>query len=142
MKTVLLAEDSEDDVFTMKMACQRTGIPHRLQIVTDGDMAVDYFSGTGLYIDRMIHPLPDVFFLDIKMPKRNGHEVLEWLRSQPNLKELPVVMLTASVLMADVDRAYKLGVTSYLQKVPDPAEFTHGVWVMLKYWLELNIVRA
>jgi CheY-like chemotaxis protein len=139
MKTVLLAEDSEDDIFAMKMACKRTGIPHNLQVVTDGNMAVDYLSGTGRYKDRAQYPMPDLIFLDIKMPKRDGHEVLAWIRSQPDLKELPVVMITGSMLKADVDRAYQLGVTSYLQKVASPAEFGQAVRVILKYWLELNV---
>jgi CheY-like chemotaxis protein len=139
MKTVLLVEDNQDDVFVMKMACQRTGIPHLLQVVTDGAMALDYLSGNGVYADRTIHPLPDVLFLDIRMPKRNGHEVLKWIRSQPGLKNLPVVMLTVSTQTEDVDRAYELGVTSYLQKVACLAEFGQGVRIILKYWLELNV---
>src|SRR5271170_3881829 len=106
MKTVLLVEDNQDDVFVMKMACQRTGIPHLLRVVTDGVMAVDYLSGIGDYADRTVHPLPDVVFLDIKMPKRDGHEVLKWIRAQPALKNLPVVMLTGSVQSADVDLAF------------------------------------
>jgi len=142
MKTVLIAEDSEDDVFTMKMACQRTGVPHRLQIVTDGEMAVDYLSGKGAFVNRMIHPLPDILFLDVKIPKRSGHEVLTWIRSQPNLKDLPVVMLTGSALKADVEQAYKLGATSYLQKVADLEEFEQTVRLALEYWLKLNIAVA
>jgi CheY-like chemotaxis protein len=138
-KTVLLVEDNQDDVFVMKMACQRTGIPHLLQVVTDGAMAMDYLSGIGQYADRTAFPLPDVVFLDIKMPKHDGHEVLKWIRSRPGLKNLPVVMLTVSTQMADVDRAYQLGVTSYLQKVSCLAEFGQGVRVILKYWLELNV---
>jgi CheY-like chemotaxis protein len=139
MKTVLLVEDNEDDIFVMKMACQRTGIPHSLKVVTDGAMAVDYLSGNGRYADRTEHPLPDVVFLDIRMPKRNGHEVLKWIRSQPELKNLPVVMLTLSTQSEDVEKAYELGVTSYLQKVPCLAEFGQGVRIILKYWLELNV---
>ncbi|HZV34469.1 MAG TPA: response regulator [Verrucomicrobiae bacterium] len=139
MRTVLLVEDNEDDVFFMKMACQRTGIPHALQVVEDGDKAIDYLSGNGQYSNRQTHPLPDLVFLDIKMPKRNGHEVLEWIREQPKLKHLPVVMITSSMVNADVSRAYELGVTSYLRKLASPAEFGQGVRVILKYWLELNI---
>lgn len=139
MKTVLLVEDNQDDVFVMKMACQRTGIPHILQVVTDGAMALDYLAGNGEYSDRILHPMPDVVFLDIKLPKRSGHEVLKWIRSQPGLKNLPVVMLTVSTQSADVERAYELGVTSYLQKVPCLAEFGQGVRIILKYWLELNV---
>lgn len=138
-KTVLLVEDNQDDVFVLKMACQRTGIPHQLQIVTDGGMAIDYLSGKGLYSDRTTYPMPDVVFLDIKMPKRDGHEVLQWIRSQQGLKNLPVVVLTSSIQKTDIERAYQLGVTSYLQKVPCLAEFGQGVRVILKYWLELNI---
>ena len=102
-------------------------------------MAIDYLSGTGEFADRTAHPLPDVVFLDIKMPKQDGHQVLKWIRSQPGVKNLPVVMLTVSTQMADVDRAYELGVTSYLQKVPCLAEFGQGVRIILKYWLELNV---
>jgi CheY-like chemotaxis protein len=84
------------------------------------------------------HPLPDLVFLDIKLPKRNGHEVLEWIRSQSNLKHLPVVMVTSSLVNVDVSRAYELGVTSYVRKLASPAEFGQGVRVILKYWLEVN----
>jgi CheY-like chemotaxis protein len=139
MKTVLLVEDSENDVFLMKMACQRTGIPHDLQVVSDGDAAIRYLSGAGVYADRNLYPMPDLVFLDINMPKKNGHEVLTWTRAQAALKNLPVVMLTGSLEIEDIDRAYKLGVTSYLQKVACMAEFGQGVRVILKYWLELNI---
>lgn len=139
MKTVLLAEDNPDDVFVMQRACQRTGIPHLLKVVSDGTMAIEYLAGTGKYSDRDSYPLPEIVFLDIKMPKVNGHEVLKWIRSQPGLRNLPVVMLTMSTQHVDVERAYELGVTSYLQKTPSLAEFGQGVRVILKYWLELNV---
>lgn len=139
MKTVLLVEDNEDDIFIMKMACQRTGLPHSLRVVTDGDQAINYLSGQGIYADRAAYPMPDVVFLDIKMPKRDGHEVLKWIREQPALKKMPVVMLAGSTQTSDVERAYQLGVTSYLQKNLCLAEFGQGVRVILKYWLELNI---
>ena len=139
MKTVLLVEDCNDDVFAMKMACKRSGIPHLFQVVTDGEMAMDYLSGEGEYADRSVYPLPDVVFLDINMPGCTGHDVLGWIRQQPGLKKLPVAMLTGSVMAEDVNRAYALGATSYLQKVPEQGEFGQGVRVMLKCWLELNI---
>src|SRR5689334_9053871 len=96
MKTVLLVEDNSDDALLMKMACQRSGIPHNLQIVTDGKAAIEYLSGKGVYADRVTYPLPQLIFLDIKLPFRSGHEILEWIRNEPGLKHLPVVMLTSS----------------------------------------------
>lgn len=139
MKTVLLVEDNDDDALIMKMACQRTGIPHVLKIVPDGDMALDYLMGNGKYADRTAYPLPDLIFLDIKLPRRSGHEVLEWIRTQPAFKSLPVVMLTMSEKPSDISRAYSLGVTSYLRKIPGQVEFGQAVRVILKYWLELNV---
>jgi CheY-like chemotaxis protein len=139
MKTVFLVEDNEDDIFFLKMACQRSGIPHAFKFVMDGDTAIDYLAGNGPYANRTDHPVPDLIFLDIKLPGRNGHEILEWLRNQPGLKSVPVVMLTSSLQMTDLSRAYELGATSYLRKIACPAEFGQGVRVILKYWLDLNI---
>jgi CheY-like chemotaxis protein len=142
MKTILLVEDNEDDVFVMKRACQRTGIPHALQVVMSGEAALEYLEGTGVYADRTAYPLPQVIFLDIHLPYRDGHQVLEWIRARPHFKNLPVVMLTSSDQREDIDRAYELGVTSYLKKVACLAEFGQGVRVILKYWLELNTPAA
>lgn len=139
MKTVLLVEDSEDDLFMMKMACKRTGIPHELRFVANGEEAMDYLAGRNNFSDRNQFPLPNLVFLDLKLPKVNGHEVLGWIRKQPALKNLPVVILTSSARNADVTRAYELGVTSYLRKIANPAEFGQAVRVILRYWLELNV---
>jgi CheY-like chemotaxis protein len=140
MKTVLLAEDSPDDAFMIKNACQNADIPHALVHVPDGVAAIDYLAGTGAYTDRSRNPVPDLVFLDIKMPRRDGHEVLEWIRGQPAFRNLPVIMLTNSGDPKDIHRAYELGVTSYLLKDGDAKEFVLGVRVILKYWLFMNIV--
>ena len=139
MKTVLLVEDNQDDILMMKMACHRSGIEHHLRVAEDGDIALAYLSGIGKFCDRSAHPFPDLVFLDIKMPNRDGHEVLQWIRNHPAMEILPVVMLTGSVQPWDVDRAYDLGVTSYLQKFSCPAEFGQAIRIILKYWLDLNV---
>src|SRR5579863_5217491 len=139
MKTVLVVEDRDDDLYLIKMACKRAGIPHELQAVTDGQAAIDYLAGTGKFADRTAHPLPDLVFLDIKLPRCDGHEVLKWIRGAGGFKTLQVVMLTSSAQESDVNRAYELGVTSYLRKIASPAEFGQAVRVILKYWLELNV---
>jgi CheY-like chemotaxis protein len=139
MKTVLLVEDNEDDIALMKMACMRTGIPHSLHVVNNGRDAIKYLSHAPPYADKLLNPVPDLIFLDVKLPVVDGHEVLEWIRLQPGFRSVPVVMLSSSNHEADVERAYHLGVTSYLHKIPSVAEFGQGVRVILKYWLELNI---
>jgi CheY-like chemotaxis protein len=138
LKTVLLVEDNADDVFFLKTACNSAGIPHYLSVVSDGDAAIDYLTGVSEYGDRRRHPVPDLIFLDIKLPRCNGHEVLAWIRGQAAFRNLPVIMLTGSDEPADIERAYALGVTSYLMKNADPDEFGAGVRVILKYWLQLN----
>ncbi len=140
MKTVLLVEDSPDDAFIMEKACQSSEIPHNLVHLTDGVAAIDYLSGKGGYADRSKHQLPSLIFLDIRMPRKDGHEVLEWIRSQPKFQNLPIIMLTNSDQPKDIHRAYELGVTSYLLKTGDPVEFIMGVRVILKYWLCMNVV--
>jgi CheY-like chemotaxis protein len=139
MKTILLAEDTEDDVFAIKIACRRTGFPHMLQVVTDGEMAIKYLNAEGKFADRTEYPLPNIMFLDLEMPKLNGHQVLEWIRSKREFAQLPVVMLTSSRLSSDIDRAYSLGVTSYVHKKADLGELGQAIRVILKYWLEINI---
>jgi len=139
MRTVLLVEDNDDDIFFIKRACQRSGVSHTLSVVRDGDAAINYLSGSGQYADRHLHPLPDLIFLDIQLPDSNGHEVLEWVRSQAGFQNLPVIMLTNSNERNDMERAYELGVTSYLLKKVALPEFDHGFRVILKYWLQLNL---
>ena len=139
VKTILLVEDDDNDAYMMRMACHRSGIPHAFRVVMDGDAAVEYLSGAGKFTDRTAHPMPDVVFLDIHMPRRDGHSVLKWIRAQSALEHLPVIMLTGSNQATDVTEAYLLGATSYLQKMGDPAEFGQAVRIILKYWLELHI---
>jgi CheY-like chemotaxis protein len=138
MKTVLLVEDDHDDIELMRRACKAADIAHLLNVVTDGDAAIEYLGGTKPYNDRLRYPLPQLIFLDVKMPKRDGHQVLQWIRDQVQFRHLPVIMLTGSKELSDINRAYQLGVTSYLLKTAYSKEFTDGVRIILKYWLEMN----
>jgi CheY-like chemotaxis protein len=138
LKTVLLVEDNEIDVFMMKHACERSGIPHQLQIVTDGEMAMDYLSGNNSYSDRVAHPMPDLIFLDINLPRHGGFDVLKVIRAKPAFKKLPVIMLSGSTQMDDVDRAFQFGVTSYMRKIPNQAEYEQTLRVILNFWLHVG----
>ncbi|MDB6112461.1 MAG: response regulator [Pedosphaera sp.] len=136
MKKMLLVEDESDDAFLVKRAFERANIPCAVQIVTDGDKAVEYLSDT----DRIHHPLPDLILLDIKLPRRNGIEVLHWIRSQPHLDCLPVVMLTNSDEPQFIGRAYREGANSYLVKPIKFQELEQMLPVLVNYWLKVNTV--
>jgi CheY-like chemotaxis protein len=116
--TILLVEDSEDDAFLMRYVMEKSGVDNPLQIVTDGQMALDYLSGAGEYRDRKRFPLPFIVFLDLKLPYVHGFEVLAWIRQQPDLGGIPVVMLTGSAETRDRDKAASLGARCYIVKPP------------------------
>jgi len=136
--TVLLAEDDSNDVLLTQRAFQKAGIANPLRVVTNGEEAVAYLSSESPYGDRQKHPLPALLLLDLKLPRKSGLEVLEWLRGQPGLKRLPVVMLTSSKETSDVNRAYDIGANSYLVK---PVLFDSLLGMVKSlglYWLTLN----
>lgn len=113
---ILVVEDNEDDVFLMRRALASAGVGNPTFIVDTGAKAVDYLSGVAPYSDRGKYPLPAIVFLDLKLPLISGHEVLAWIRAQPHLEGLVVVVLTSSNEASDVRRCYSLGANSYLVK--------------------------
>src|SRR5262249_35044362 len=104
-KTILLAEDTEDDAYFFQRAFDQIGFECRLQMVDDGEQAVKYLAGEGTYSDRTAHPFPSLVVLDLKLPRRNGFEVLKWIRHQPQLRTTPVVILSNSNQPIDIDNA-------------------------------------
>jgi CheY-like chemotaxis protein len=112
----LLVEDNEDDVFFMQRAFRLAGIQNPLHVVTNGEEAIEYLSGWNDFADRQRHPLPDLVFLDLKMPGLNGFDVLKWMRQQ--LLNIPVAVLTSSPEEIDRKRAEELGAAGYLLKPP------------------------
>jgi len=136
---VLVAEDDPGDVFLLERAFASAGVPASLHFVRDGQEAIDYLGGEAAYSDRTQHPLPDLLLLDLKMPRLNGFDVLEWLRQQPGLKRLPVTVLTSSDQPQDVNRAYDLGANSYLLKPHSSHDLSDLVKRVQKYWLEVNL---
>ena len=135
---LLLIEDDSNDVLLIQRAFERIRFNVPMSVVSDGDSAVGYLQGTEEYGDRLQHPLPSLILLDLKLPRRSGLEVLEWLRAQPHLRRIPVIALTASREEADVDKAYEAGINSYVVK---PSTFD-GLFEMAKsierYWIQLN----
>ena len=115
----LLVEDNEDDVFFMRRAFQAAGLKNPLHIVTDGEQAIEYLSGQKRFLDRDKHPLPDMIFLDLKMPGLNGFDVLRWIRHDFK-SNVPVAVLTSSPEEIDRQKARQLGADCYLLKPPEP----------------------
>src|SRR3954469_23748842 len=135
MKTVLLVEDGEVEIKAMRMAFERAGLQHRLGVVRDGDEAVKYLSGEGVYADRAVHPLPDAVLLDLSIPGRNGHQVLQWIRTQPNFKDLPVIVLTGSFNTTDYRNAMSEGATGYHLKPENAAGLQTILADLERKWL-------
>ncbi len=134
--TILLAEDNDDDVFFMQRAAKSCGFANPIQVVSHGQEAIDYLSGANGYGDREKFPLPFLIFLDLKMPQRGGLEVLEWIRGQPSLQTMLVLILTTSREESDVRRAYRLGVNSFLVKPPNGSGLTDLMRLIKAYWLD------
>ncbi len=116
---ILLAEDEETDVHFFKRAFGLARIQHPLFVVRDGKEALDYLQGIGQFTDRRAFPIPKLIFLDIKMPRRTGLEVLEWLKGDGPLKRIPVIMISSSAIPTDVNKAYELGASAYMVKPVD-----------------------
>src|SRR6266704_4867910 len=113
---VLLAEDSEDDVIIFRRTMSQASIDFPLFVTKDGQETIAYLKGTGKFGNRSEFPVPDLLLLDLVMPEINGFEVLEWIRDQPGLGSLPVVVLTSSETIHDVKLANQLGAHSFLVK--------------------------
>ncbi len=128
--TVLHVEDEPADRMIVSAAFKKAAPHVVLKAATDGEQAIAYLSGQGAFANRELHPMPLLVLLDIKLPRKSGLEVLEWIRKHPDLKSLPVLMLTSSSESNDLDRAYALGANSYLVKTVDlPAmrEIVRGI---------------
>jgi len=136
--TILLVEDDPNDVLLIQRAFRKSNVANPIQVVGDGEEAIAYLSGRGPYADRERYPLPVLLLLDLKLPRKSGFEVLEWLRQQPGLKRLPVAVLTSSAETPDINRAYDLGANSYLVKPVRFEGLLRMVQTLNLYWLIIN----
>lgn len=133
-RTILLVDDNVDDIFLTRTAFTNAKLTNPIQEAHNGDEAIAYLQGEPPFDDRSKFPLPALMLLDLSMPTRNGFQVLEWLRAQPGLKRINVVILTASLREEDVDRAFDLGANSFLVK-PSSIEGLTSVSRCLRDWM-------
>lgn len=136
-QTILLADDSDDDLSLMKQACRSANFQATLRTVKNGEEAVAYLKGAGAYAHREKFPLPTVMLLDLNMPRMNGFDVLAWVRAQPGLRRLSIIILSASLRPEDVEQAFDLGANSYLVK-PSTIAALIAMICCLRDWLEYN----
>lgn len=120
--TILYVEDDTNDLFLLESAFRTEGANNLFRAARDGEEAIGYLEGKGLFADRTAYPLPMLVLLDLKMPKVDGLQVLRWVRTHREFKMLPVIMFSSSFLEPDIARSYSLGANSFIVKPTDLGE--------------------
>ena len=136
-KTILIAEDSEDDAILLQQTLKTAGVSNPIVMVTDGDEVLAYFKGEGRFSDRIMFPLPSVLLLDLKMARIGGYEVLDWLQTHPEFQPLLIIAVTAFHELKEVQKAYLLGAKSFITKPSKPEDFHLLMQSFPEYWESL-----
>lgn len=135
--TILVADDDPDDRLMMEEALEDSRLANDLYFVEDGEELMEYLCRRGKYENHEDSPRPKLLLLDLNMPKKDGREALKEIKSNPKLRQIPVVVLTTSKAEEDIYRSYDLGVNSFISK---PVTFDSLVELMKhlgKYWFEI-----
>ncbi len=135
---ILLIEDNPDHVLLIKEALAANNIVNEVRVVEDGEKALNYLYRRGEYADPLKSPRPSLIILDIKLPKIDGQEVLKTIKSDQNLKDIPVVVLTTSTQEEEIVKSYKNGANSYITKLIDSQEFFDKIKKLKVYWFITN----
>jgi len=138
MRPILVVEDNEDDVLFLKRTMGQIGLLNPIDVVRDGESAIEYLRNVATNSDLEIFPMPSLVLLDLKLPIVPGLEVLRWIRQQDELKTLIVVILSSSNLDSDIALAYRLGANSFLVKTSSSDQLRKMMRMVKEYWLELN----
>ncbi len=135
---ILVAEDELGDALLLQRAFQKARVNAPIYFARDGQQVLDYLQGKPPFENPVEYPLPSLLLLDLSLPRVSGFEILEWLREQPGLKHLLVVVLSASERPQDISQAYALGANSYVFKPQDPDELVQIVAGLQNYWRGIN----
>ena len=136
---ILVAEDDENDVALLRRAISKVVHSHKIQVVSDGEQAIDYLRGEGVYSDRESFPFPNILILDIKMPRKSGLEVLEWLNQHPQCGIIPSVIFSSSDQPQDISRAYNNRANAYFIKPLSFNEWVELMEVIFGYWCRSHV---
>lgn len=135
IKTILYAEDDENDVFLMERAFTKLSIPNPLRILGDGKLTIAYLAGKPPYESMPSAPSPAILLMDLSMPGKHGLEVLKWIRQESPVPKLPVIIFTSSSQDSDIQDAYKLGADGYIVKPGDSSQLIKIMKCIQDYWL-------
>jgi CheY-like chemotaxis protein len=135
--TILLADDDEEDLEMTQEALRQSRLGNDLRFVLDGEDLMDYLLRRGRHADPADSPVPGLILLDLNMPKKDGREALAEIKANPDLRKIPVIVLTTSRAEEDVFRSYDLGVSSFITKPVTFAGLVEAMRVLTQYWFEI-----
>ncbi len=135
--TILMADDDEDDRLMTKEALEEAKLANDLRFVMDGEELLDYLYRRGKYTDPADSPRPGLILLDLNMPKKDGREALKEIKADPNLKRIPIVVMTTSQAEVDIYRSYDLGVNSFITKPVSFEGLVYVVTMLARYWFQI-----
>ena len=131
---ILLVEDNEGDIFLVTEALEEGKIVNKISVARDGREAIDFLDKKGKYENE---ELPDLILLDVNLPKKNGHEVLEYIKEKDALKQIPVIMLTTSSSEKDILMSYKNHANCYITKPVDVDNFLKVIYSIENFWINI-----
>ena len=133
-KTILVVDDSEDDIVLLQHVFNMARVANPVIVLRDGEAALAYLKGEAEFADRVKYPVPAVVMLDLKMPRIDGFEVLQWIKNQPHLKQMLVIVLSVVQDVRQINRAYELGAKSFLTKPCGAEDFSNLMKTYQGYW--------
>lgn len=139
-QTILIVEDNDDDFFATARAFKKAELINPVQRCTNGDQALDYLFQRGEFSDPGKAPRPGIVLLDLNLPGTDGRQVLRVVKADPDLKKIPVIVLTTSRARQDIERCYADGANSYIQKPLDMAGFIEAITRLREYWFEVALL--
>ena len=135
--TILMADDDEDDRLMAKEALDEARLANDIRFVVDGEELLDYLHRRGKFTDPADSPRPGLILLDLNMPKKDGREALEEIKADPDLRLIPIVVLTTSEAEEDIYRSYDLGVNSFITKPVSFEGLVYVITALAQYWFQI-----
>ena len=139
-QTILIVEDSDDDYLATVRAFKKANLLNPVKRCTNGDQALDYLLRRGEFSDPEKAPRPNIILLDLNLPGTDGKEVLRAIKTDPDLRKIPVIVLTTSSAEKDIEQCYAAGANSYVQKPVDLVGFIQSVARLTDYWFNVSVL--